>query len=99
MPTIFFVRDGEGDHHTSNGYQVAISQLEPLKSQFEVRFTKTGPTINGAKGSSSPFDPYRHVVAFVPASEISTEFPAEGYYLFFGLAPSDAEARFGISVP
>lgn len=89
MPNIFFVRDGTGDHHTSQGQCIAMSAVAGLASRYSARFSQSGPFINN--GVASPFAAYRHVVMEVGDSETTAEYPKPGYYYFVGLRPQEAK--------
>lgn len=95
MATIYFVRDGTGDHKTSQGARVAMNAATGLSSRFPPRFTSTGPTINS--GVASGFAAFRHVVMEVVAGETTAEYPKAGFYYFEGLTPEEATGILGVS--
>lgn len=97
MASLYFVRDGRGDQHTSQAHPVPLKQVQVLASKHQTKFFKSGPTVNS--GVASPFAPYRHIVVEIEPSETSQDFPTAGFYYFIGLSPSDAQLHFGISNP
>ncbi len=95
MPKIFFVRDGTGDHKTSDGKPIAMSTATGLSNRFPPRFTVSGPTINA--GIASAFAAFRHVVMEVEADELNMEYPKAGFYYFVGLTPQEAKRILGVN--
>ena len=95
MPQLFFVRDGSGEHHTSQAHNVDIGAAKVVADQFGVRFSETGPIING--GIASPFAPYRHVVLEIRRDDVGPNFNRPGFYYVTGLSPEEARRRFHIS--
>lgn len=94
MPTIFFVRDGTGDHRTSAGHHVPMTAVSGMSAHFPARFRASGPNINPA-GVASAFAAYQHVVMEVEAGESNAEYPQPGFYYFVGMSPAQAKDRFG----
>ena len=95
MPTIFFVRDGTGDHQTSTGKSVSLTDIEQLAVRFPPHYRNGPPQVNA--GVASAFAPYRHVVIEVESHETSPTFSRTGYYLLAGMSPRDAFELLGVS--
>ena len=72
MPTIFFVRDGTGDHRTSAGHHVPMTAVSGMSAHFPARFSASGPNINPGSVASA-FAAYQHVVMEVEAGESTAE--------------------------
>lgn len=94
MPTIFFVRDGTGDHRTSAGHHVPMTAVSGMSAHFPARFSASGPNINPGSVASA-FAAYQHVVMEVEAGESTAEYPQPGFYYFVGMSPAQAKDRFG----
>ena len=95
MATIYLVRDGRGEGHTSRGHEVPIEKATASLSQFAVHFSRTGPVIN----PDMPFSatrPYRHVVIEVHSGEENSKFPTAWFCLVGGLDPRTCASMFGI---
>lgn len=95
MATIYLVRDGRGEGHTSRGHEVAIEKATDTLSKFAVHFSQSGPVIN----PDAPFSAtsaYRHVVLEVHSGEENSKFPTAGFYLIAGLDPRTCASMFGI---
>ena len=95
MARLFFVRDGSGDHHTSQAHHVEIGAAKAVVDHFDVRFSETGPIIN--EGIASPFSAYRHVVLEIEQKDVGPSFKRPGFYYVIGLSPEGAQRRFNIS--
>lgn len=96
MPKVFFVKDGRGDHHTSQAHNAKIEDIERMVTGVELRYFSNGPTINGDI-IASPFSPFRYVVVEFGDEEFTTRFSCAGFYLAIGLDPIQAQESLNIS--
>lgn len=95
MPKVFFVTDGSGDYHTSDGYPEKGENLAKMVAGFELRFFATGPTIN-PETIASPFSQYQYVVIEVAVGELTSDFSRAGFYLVVGMTAKQAQTALGI---
>ncbi len=95
MATIYLVRDGRGEGHTSRGHEVPIEKATASLSEFAVHFSQSGPVINPDVPFSAT-SPYTHVVIEVYGGEENSKFPMAGFYLVAGLNPRTCASMFRI---
>ena len=94
MATIWFLRDGSGNQHTSKGHEVSMVTATSALQQFDKKYSLTGPNINA--GTADGFAPFKHVVLEVEEEETNPTFPKPGYYIITGLSVKDCLGMFGI---
>ena len=94
MATVFFVRDGTGDQHTSRGHEVSMADAMTSLEPYETKYFESGPTIN--EGVASGYAPFKYVVLEVSEGETNAKFPEQGYYLLVGLSVEDCLKLLGI---